>query len=103
MSVSTAVPRTINEAASPFAGDAAPPSAGAATSPGTKAVGVFVAMMLVLGSFALIGYTQWWVPREQAQQRAQVEYGHCLQDVKVYKGKKSYKSRLAQCDRFVEK
>ena len=103
MSVSTAVPNTINEAASTYAGDAAPASPGAATSSGTKAVGMFVAMMLVLGSFALIGYTQWWVPREQAQQRAQVEYGHCLQDVKVYKGKKSYKSRLAQCDRFVEK
>jgi len=103
MAVTEAVARAIDAAASPSAGEAASRSADAATSSGKKAVGFLVATLLVLGSFALVGYTQWWVPREQAQQRAQVEYGHCLQDVKVYKGKKSYKSRLAQCDRFVEK
>lgn len=101
MPVSDTLTRVIDEAASPTKGDPASTSAGKPASSGTKALAILVATLLVLGSVALLGYTQWWLPRAQAQERAQVEYQHCLQDVKVYKHKKSYKSRLAQCDRFV--
>src|SRR5690349_4360573 len=101
MPVSDTLTRVLDEAASPTKGDPASTAAGKPASSGVKALAIFVVTLLVLGSAAFMGYTQWWVPREQAQQRAQVEHQHCLQDVKVYKHKKSYKSRLAQCDRFV--
>jgi hypothetical protein len=101
MSVSTALSRVIDEAAAPPARDDASASAADKTSSGNKSLAFLVAMLLVLGSAAALGYTQWWVPREQALERAQVEHANCLQDVKVYKGKKSYKSRLAQCDKFI--
>jgi hypothetical protein len=48
-----------------------------------------------------VGYTQWWLPREQAQQVAQLQHEHCLVEVKAYLGKHSYKARLAQCNAFV--
>jgi len=77
---------------------AAPPADAEATSSGSKAVALVVAIVLALGAAAALGYTQWWVPREQAQQTAQLKYEQCLQEVKVYRGKHGYKARVAQCN-----
>ena len=92
----------ISEAVSTSAGDAATTSEGAAaTSSGRKAA-IWVATLLTLALVAGLGYTQWWVPRQEAQRVAhKVQYEHCLDDVKVYLGKHSYKSRLAQCKNFL--
>ena len=54
--------------------------------------------LLTLGVAAPLVYTQWWVPREQAQQQiAQLKHELCLEEVKVYLGKPSHAGRLAQC------
>ena len=101
MTVSEAVSRSIGEAASPYANDAAPASGETAAASGSKGAAFLVAMLLTMGAGGVLGYTQWWVPREQAQQTAQVKYEHCLTEVQVYRGKHSYKARLAQCTKFL--
>ena len=101
MSISEAVAPSFSEPASPYASDAAPASGDAAASSGRKGAALVVTMLLTLGAAGVLGYTQWWVPREQAQQIAQVKYEHCLNEVKAYQGKKTYKVRLAQCTRFL--
>ena len=101
MAISEAVSPSISDAASPFAGDGASTSEEAATSTsGKKTAGRWVAALLTLGLVGALGYTQWWVPREQAR-TAQVKYEICLEEVKTYLGKPSYDSRLAQCTNFV--
>lgn len=102
MAISEAISRSISEAVSP-AGEAAPASEGApASSSATgKAPAVLLATLLTLGSVGVLGYTQWWIPREEAQQIAKVQYEHCLGEVKAYKGKHSYQARLAQCTKFL--
>src|SRR5207342_3449424 len=79
--------------------DAASASEGDAASSSSmrKAAALWVATLLTLGLVGVLGYTQWWIPREQAQQRAQVEHEHCLQEMKVYSGKRNDKARLDQC------
>jgi hypothetical protein len=52
--------------------------------------------LLTLGSVVVLGHTQWWVPREQARQKAQVTYEHCLDEVQVSAGTHSHHDRLAQ-------
>ena len=102
MAISEAVSRSISEAVAPAAGDAAFPSGGAeASTSGRKTAAFWVATVLTLGLVGALGYTQWWIPREQAQQVAKVKHQHCLQEVKVYLGKRSYASRLAQCNKFL--
>ena len=59
------------------------------------------ALLLVLVAAGALGYTQWWIPLEKAQQRAQVTYEHCVEEVQVYLGKHSYAGRLAQCTQFL--
>lgn len=93
----------ISEVVSPSASDAASASEDAAAPPsGRKTAALLVATVFTLGSVGALGYTQWWVPREEAQQRAQVTYEHCLDEVKVYLGKHSYAGRLAQCTQFLK-
>ena len=93
----------ISEAVAPSASDAAPTSEDAAAPPsGRRTTTLLVATLFTLGSVGALGYTQWWIPREKAQQRAQVTYEHCLDEVKVYLGKHSYASRLAQCTQFLD-
>ena len=103
MAITEAVSRSISEAVSPYANDAASASEGDAASSSAvrKTAALWVATLLTLGLVGVLGYTQWWIPREQAQQRAQVEHEHCLQEVKVYLGKRSYKARLDQCNKFL--
>ncbi len=102
MSISEAVTRPISEAASPSATDAAPASGSdAASSSSRQSAALLVATLFTLGSVGALGYTQWWAPREQAQQTAQVNYYHCLDEVKVYRGSHSYTGRLAQCTEFL--
>lgn len=102
MAISEAISRSISEAVSPSASEAAPASEGAAaSSSASKAPAILLATLLTLGSVGVLGYTQWWIPREQAQQAAQMQYEHCLGEVKAYKGKHSYKARLAQCNKFL--
>lgn len=93
MAITEAARRTVSD-------PAALPEDAEAQSSGKKAVAVVVAMLLTLGAAGALGYTQWWVPREQAQQTAQREYEQCLREVKVYRGKHSYKARVAQCNRI---
>ena len=81
-------------------GSSAAPEDAAAPSSGKKGTAILVAMLLALGAAGALGYTQWWVPREQAQQTAQVKYEQCLREVKAYRGKHSYKARVAQCNRI---
>ena len=69
--------------------------------PGGRPQRILLTTLLTLGSVGLLGYTQWWIPREEAQQTAQLQYEHCLGEVKAYKGKHSYKARLAQCNKFL--
>jgi hypothetical protein len=84
--------------ASPADGDAATRSAaGTASSSGRRTLALWMVTLLTLGSVVVLGHTQWWVPREQARQKAQVTYEHCLDEVQVYAGKHSYHDRLAQC------
>lgn len=99
MSISEAVSRPISEAASPSPGDAASTSGDVAAHPsGRKTAPLLMATLLTLASVGALGYTQWWVPREQAQQQtAQANYEHCLDEVKVYVGQPSHPARLAQC------
>ena len=101
MAFSEVVSRPFSEAVSPSVDDTAATSADAAPSSGKKTTAFLVATLLTLGSVGVLGYTQWWIPREEAQQIAKVKYAQCLEDVKVYKGKKSYKGRLAQCSKFL--
>ena len=103
MAISEAVSRSISEAASPTPSDAVSTSGGAAApSSGGKTAALWVATLLTLGSVGALGYTQWWIPREHAQQQmAQVKYEHCLEEVKVYLGKPSYTGRLTQCVNFL--
>lgn len=103
MAISEAVPRSISEAASPSGSIAASTSGdAAASSSGRNSAALLVATLLTLGTVGAVGYTQWWVPREQAQQQmAQVKYEHCLEEVKVYLGKPSYQGRLSQCTNFL--
>ena len=101
MAVTEAVSRSLGEAISPSDNGAAPAPGGAAVSTGGKSTALLLAMLLTLASVGVLGYTQWWVPREQAQQIAKVNYEHCLVDVKVYRGKHSYADRLAQCTKFL--
>jgi hypothetical protein len=102
MAFSEVVSRPFGEAvSSPSASDTASTPADAAPSSGKKTTAFLVATLLTLGSVGVLGYTQWWIPREEAQQIAKVKYAQCLEEVKVYKGKKSYKGRLAQCSKFV--
>lgn len=91
---------TISEAASRYVSDVATPEEAAPSTSGKKTAALVLAMLLTLGVAGVLGYTQWWVPREQAQQTAQLKYEQCLQEVKAYRGKKSYKGRLAQCDKI---
>jgi len=91
MTITEAAFRAVSEAA-------APPGDAEATSSGSKAVALVVAILLALGAAAALGYTQWWVPREQAQQTAQLKYEQCLQEVKAYKGKRGYQARVTQCN-----
>lgn len=102
MAVSEALSRPISEAVSPSASDAASTPDGAAPSTsGRKTAALLLTTLLTLGAAGALGYTQWWVPREEAQQAAKVKYAHCLEEVKVYRGKHSYKGRLAQCNKFL--
>ena len=101
MAVTEAVSRSLGEAVFPSDGAAPAPGGAAVSSSGGKSTALLLAMLLTLGSVGILGYTQWWVPREQAQQVAKVNYEHCLVDVKVYRGKHSYQDRLAQCTKFL--
>jgi predicted negative regulator of RcsB-dependent stress response len=102
MAISEVVSRSFGEAVSPSPDDTAATEAdGAAPTSGSKTTAFLLATLLTLASVGLLGYTQWWVPREEAQQVAKVNYQRCLEEVKVYKGKKSYKGRLAQCSKFL--
>ena len=59
----------ISEAVAPSASDAAPTSEDAAAPPsGRRTTALLVATLFTLGSVGALGYTQWWIPREQAQQ-----------------------------------
>ena len=91
---------TISEAAYRSASDVATPGDAEESSSGRKTAALLLATLLTLGVAGALGYTQWWLPREQAEQAAQLKYEQCLQEVKVYRGKKSYKGRLAQCDKI---
>jgi predicted negative regulator of RcsB-dependent stress response len=94
---------TVSEAATRLFSDAAvatPEEAPASSSSGKKAAAVLVAMLLTLGAAGALGYTQWWIPRQEAQQTAQLKYEQCLREVKAYRHKHSYKARLAQCERI---
>ena len=102
MAISEAVAPSTSDAAPTFDGAAAPPSEGAAALPsGKKTAALFMATLVLLGSVGALGYTQWWIPREEAK-RAQVTYEHCLDEVEVYVGTHSYASRLAQCTQFLD-
>ena len=99
MSVSEALSRSFGEAAPPTATEAAATSTDASAAPsGRKIAPLLFATLLTLGVAAPVVYTQWWVPREQAQQQiAQLKHELCLEEVKVYLGKPSHAGRLAQC------
>ena len=100
MAISEAVTRSLSDGVSSTSG-AVPTSAGPEASPsGAGTAALVVAVLLALGLVGAVGYTQWWVPREQAQQVARL-HDHCLVEVKAYLGKHSYKARLAQCNAFV--
>jgi len=101
MTTIEALSRPITAAAPDSAGSAASASGGAATSSAGKSTAMALATLLALASGGALGYTQWWLPRQEAQQVAQVKYEHCLKEVKVYRGKHSYEDRLAQCTKFL--
>lgn len=91
----------ISETASPSLGEA-PTTEGEAAPPSRmRTTALLLATLLVLGIAGVLGYTQWWVPREQAQQLAQVKYERCKEEVKAYLGKDSYADRLSQCTKFL--
>ena len=92
----------ITEVMTPSASDAASTSEGAAAAPPSesKTTAFLLAMLLVLVAAGALGYTQWWIPREEAK-RAQVTYEHCVEEVQVYLGKHSYAGRLTQCTQFL--
>ena len=99
MSVSEALSRSFGEAATSTATEAEASSDSASVAPsGRKTAPLLLATLLTLGVAAPLVYTQWWVPREQAQQQiAQLQHELCLEEVKVYLGKPSHAGRLAQC------
>jgi hypothetical protein len=102
MAISEVVSHPFSEALSPSASTtASTPADAAPSSSGKKTTAFLVATLLTLGSVGVLGYTQWWLPREEAEQLAKVNYARCLEEVKVYKGKKSYQGRLAQCYKFL--
>lgn len=76
---------------------ASPTGTKAASSSGKKGAALLVATVLTLGATGALGYTQWWAPRQEAQQVAQAKYQTCLDEVKVYEGTDSYQSRVDQC------
>ncbi len=102
MSISEAVSRSISEAVSPSANDAAStPGEAEASSSGRRQRRSGSRRCSSLGLVGALGYTQWWIPREEARQMAQVKHQHCLEEVKVYLGKRGYAGRLAQCNKFL--
>ena len=74
-----------------------PTSSEGASRSGRRRLALLVATVLTLGSVGGWGYTQWWVPQQQAEQAAQVKYDRCLDEVKVYEGTASYPGRVSQC------
>lgn len=98
MSSTVAESSAATEAVSAPGSEAAPPSDGKAASPSrTKKVAILVATVLTLGSVGGLGYTQWWVPQQEAQEVARVAYDRCVDEVKAYEGTASYTDRLSQC------
>jgi hypothetical protein len=98
MTSSVAVSPALPEAASAPGSEAASPSGGkAAPRSGARKVAVLVATVLTLGSVGGVGYTQWWVPKQEAQEVARVAYDRCVDEVKAYEGTASYTDRLNQC------
>ncbi len=85
------------DAVAPPGSEASPPGDAAAPASGKRSAALFLATVLTLGAGGAWGYTQWWVPRQEAEQAAQVFYGRCIDEVKAYKGKHSYETRLSQC------
>jgi predicted negative regulator of RcsB-dependent stress response len=92
--ISEAASPSLSEAPATVDGEAAPPA-------GKRTTALLLATLLMLGVAGVLGYTQWWVPREQAQQVAQVKYERCKEEVKAYLGKDSYADRLSQCTKFL--
>lgn len=89
---------TSSVAVSPSGTEAVSPADGQAASPsGRKGAALLVATVLTLGSAGAWGYLQWWEPRQQTQQVAQVKYDRCLEEVKAYVGTASYPDRVSQC------
>ena len=93
MTTSVAVPPPGTVAAAPSGTEAAAPSS-------RKSLVFLLATVLLLGAVAAWGYTQWWVPRQEAQQAAQVKYELCLDEVKAYVGQPSHADRVAQCEQL---
>jgi predicted negative regulator of RcsB-dependent stress response len=85
-------------ATAPVGSEALSPAGDDAASPSNAGVLVLLIIVVLLGAACLWGYTQWWVPRQEAQQLARVQYGRCLDEVRAYKGKASYDQRVAQCE-----
>jgi uncharacterized protein HemX len=95
-SVAVSAPGSV---AVPGTAAAAPADNEAAQRTGKKGGALLAAVLLVLLVAAGVwGYTQWWAPRQEAQQAAQLKYNHCLDEVKAYAGTPSYEGRLAQCE-----
>ncbi len=63
-----------------------------------KGAAIVVATVLTLGSAGAWGYTQWWVPGQQAQQVAQEKLDRCLDEVQAYMGTDGYAARVSQCE-----
>ena len=76
---------------------AAPAGTEAASSSGRRGAALVVATVLTLGAAGAWGYTQWWAPRQEAQQAAEAKYQTCLDEVQVYAGTDSYQTRVDQC------
>ncbi len=92
---------TTSVAVSPPGTVAAAPSGAEAAAPSSRKGLVFLlAAVLILGAVAAWGYTQWWVPRQEAQQAAQVKYQLCLDEVTAYVGQPSYAGRVSQCEQL---
>lgn len=94
MSSSVAVAPTGGVAAAPT-GTEAPSS----SSSSSKVKGLVVALVtvLTLAAGAVFVYSQWWAPRQAAEQAAKAKYSACLDEVKAYEGTDSYAARAGQC------
>lgn len=101
MAISEAISPSISDAIFTSLSDTASASEGAEGPTPRKPIAGLLVGLLMLGVVGVLGYTVWWVPREQAQV-AQVRYKDCLEEVKVYVGKRSYPTRLAQCTEFLK-